>query len=222
MPHKDDEPDVNAPAADGGGHELLDPQPARADAEAGPVVPVVPDMKFWDSIASDFMLPCALRVAGACHLLHSVSQETFEGMLGWDRYWAALIVFDRLLMVKFRRDRIVGRCCDNNIDKDMFRNMKQVRLYKKKWSVVFVFLNALMPVLSTLRRVWDISKYGSVSSKEDEELGDGCETPGGFSCHSSSATRRKFKGELLGIVRVWSVSCHSRSPNCSSTSDEKC
>eukprot|EP00969_Alexandrium_andersonii_P259886 11491380-Alexandrium_andersonii.AAC.1 len=56
-------------------------------------------------------MPCSLAVAGGCHLLRSVCEDCFEGMAHWEAFWEQLTVLDRLLMVKFRFDRLVGTCC---------------------------------------------------------------------------------------------------------------
>ena len=98
------------------------PPPSAAEGDEGRGVSAASapevDERFWNDIAQDFLLPFALRVAGCCHLLHSVSQEAFEGLVGWDRFWESLTVLDRLLMIHFRRERVVALCCDDQDDKE--------------------------------------------------------------------------------------------------------
>ena len=35
------------------------------------------------AICSNFLMPLSMQIAGACHLLHSVSKESFEGLEHW-------------------------------------------------------------------------------------------------------------------------------------------
>ena len=46
-------------------------------------------------------------------------------------------------------------------------------MYAKRWNVVLLFLIGIMPGLHTLRRVWDLAKYGSRDDPAGASLMDG-------------------------------------------------
>ena len=129
--------------------------------------------RFLNEICSNYLMPLSMQIAGACHLLHSVSKESFENLQHWDTFWGQLKVLDCLLMVQFRLEKLVATCCVEKIDKDFLLGVRKVRLYKKRWNVVHLFLVAVCPVMSTLRRVWQLDRYGRTLGPDDEATNDG-------------------------------------------------
>ena len=64
------------------------------------------DEGFWQTLSSTYLMPYAMATAGGCHLLHSVSVETFDGMHNWDTFLHQLQALDKVFMVHYRRDRL--------------------------------------------------------------------------------------------------------------------
>lgn len=128
---------------------------------------------FWANISKAHLLPMAMGTAGSCHLLHTICQEGFEGMVHWDKFWEQLQVLDKLLMLQYRLDRLIGTCfSEDDGDKKILEQMTKLRLYKKRWNVVVAFLSAVMPVLGPLRRKWDLAKFQG-GGAEPHETDDG-------------------------------------------------
>eukprot|EP00971_Amphidinium_carterae_P336189 6472408-Amphidinium_carterae.2 len=115
-----------------------------------------------DVAQKHFLLPSAMPVAGACHLLHAVSESTFENLSYWETFYAGLELLDELLML--HRGKLIATCCKQHGDKKVIQGIEMRRLYKKRWHFVVLFINAISPALPVLRRVWDLSVFGATDS----------------------------------------------------------
>ena len=132
------------------------------------------DSQFLHSIFSNYLMPLGMPVAGACHLLASVGKESVEGLAHWDVFWKQLKTLDALIMEKSRWDKVLGTHCLEEADKKLLQGVKQVRLYHARWNMVYIFLDAIAPIMSTLRRVWSANLFDHGSAEEDRlNLEDG-------------------------------------------------
>jgi len=124
------------------------------------------------AVTTSHLMPRTMTVAGACHLMHHVCEDSFEGMSYWSTFWAHLKTLDELLMKASGLERLLARCCtEGSPDKNIIQGMKNVRLYKERWGVVVSFLKAVKPIMFPLRRVWSWSKFqGDIDDEVELEV----------------------------------------------------
>ena len=105
-----------------------------------------------------FLLPHALAVAGGCHLMHAVAEQSFEDLEHWPKFFAQLEFLNELFM--HQKARLISTCCLMEGDKRVLQSLKLVRLYRKRWHFVALFLEAVAPAMPILKRVWSTAKFG--------------------------------------------------------------
>ena len=94
--------------------------------------------------------------------MHSVVADSFSGTTHWDTFWSQLKVLDGLLMVKYRRDRLLSRCCtDDSCDKKVVESLKQVAFVHTALEHRRCFS------ASASHRVW--ARFGESGNSEDSE-----------------------------------------------------
>ena len=117
------------------------------------------------------LMPSAIVMPGALHLLDTVVSNVSHAMSQWDRFYAGLKVIEGLLKL-WRLDRFFHACSVSDIEQKEFKGAIGASLYEKRWHNVAEFIVKAEGPLSVLRRRWNACLYESlVKDKVGQDLG---------------------------------------------------
>ena len=156
------------------------------------------------------LMPRALIVPGALHLIHNLTSDLHNRLPFWNEFFEHLKHIVHLLAVRHERERFLATCVRHTASAEfesLFERVNMSGLYEKRWQAVLKALQALLPVFEALRGAWSREAFLHGSADSDAGAAAGVDAALKSSKFCAYVFMVHAVHEVLGKFQDWLEAC---------------